>query len=79
MHEMNWSLFMEWLGRKYPEANMTVDWVEYHYNLKGFTKQHTHCKFGGLLTWLMKSGRYMRYDLLLPPLKELKTTIIIDV
>jgi hypothetical protein len=28
---------------------------------------------------LIKSGRYIRYDLLLPPLSELKTTIIIDI
>ena len=78
LHEHNWRLFMQWLCKRYPEANLFVEWVEYQYKLKGFVKQHTHCKFNGLLTWLMKSGRYFRYEILLPPRLENISTIIID-
>lgn len=59
---------MEWLCRRYPDANMIMEWIEHIYKLKGFVKQHTHCKFNGLLTWLMKSGRYFRYEVLMPPI-----------
>lgn len=53
-------------------------WVERQYNRKGFTKPHTHCKWGHFTGWLARTGRYFRYVAVAPPLQEDRLAFIVD-